>query len=143
MKHFFPGKVHEVNNHTVSPSNKVTKVALKVRLQNTVIMDEFYYDWSVTGINPVVLAKNITNDLKVHSIKAKATLPDETPAFITAEVTRQLNENDRVEFTINAKETQDQKNMPIGEIKTKEWLRSVDAKEVFAAEYKVLTECHP
>lgn len=141
MKHFFSKDSDGSNKYLHDSSGKkVTKVDLKVRLQNTVIIDEFYYDWTVPEINPIVIAINIAQDLKVHASKSKVTLPDETPGFLAAEITRQLNENDRIDMMVNVEK---QETPEVETKKQSELLRSVDTKEVFAAEYKVLTECHP
>jgi len=156
MQYFFKSKLPYF---AIKQEHFLERLELKVRLQNIVIKDEIVYDRCNTDMcNPIMVANSIANDLKAQTKKANISLPDETPVFIAAEIIRQLNNRKRQTeqqqlFSKSFQENSsplnnsgcdvDYKQLTTIKKSSLDFIRSVDSKEVFAAEYKVLTECHP
>jgi len=105
------------------------KIKFHLRLQSTVLADEVEIDTellnSTPGADVMSIANSVVRDLK---------LSDEMAVFIAGELIAQINRPDL--YAENVKLTAFSED----ELKAG---KKVDAKEVFAAEYKVLTECHP
>jgi len=156
MQYFFKSKLPYF---AIKQEHFLERLELKVRLQNIVIKDEIVYDrCNADMCNPIMVANSIANDLKAQTKKANISLPDETSVFIAAEIIRQLNNRKRQaeqqkllpkSFQENSFPLKnsgcdvDYKQLTTIKKSSLDFIRSVDSKEVFAAEYKVLTECHP
>jgi len=120
---------HEELSLSKRQKRRHRKIKFHLRLQSTVLADEVEIDTglldSTPGADVMSIANSIVRDLK---------LSDEMAVFIAGELIAQINRPDLY--------TEDVKLTAFSEDELKAG-KKVDAKEVFAAEYKVLTECHP
>ena len=122
--------IYENDDNLNRPTKKrLRKIKFYLRLQSTVLAGEIDIDTELLNSTPGADIMSIAN-----SIVRDLNLSDEMSVFIAGDIIAQLNRPDVY--------AEDVKLTAFSEDELKVG-KKVDAKEVFAAEYKVLTECHP